>query len=481
MDLEIKAIKNINLDLDIGASDKSISHRAAILGLFSDGKCRVKNFLKAQDTLNSLEIAKNLGLTVEYGNEELILTSPKKLQTPENVLDCGNSGTSMRLFSGILAGAGLYAILIGDKYLHKRPMGRVINPLREIGANIISRECSMTISGLKYDNKAELKTNSKHIVSDVEQTISLAPLTFLPFKTNLEVNLHKIDSKSIDNQSTPLQSTHKLKGFNYHSKISSAQVKSAMILAGLFASDRSSFSESSLSRNHTENMILAFQKEKLLNVSKNITITPFSNIDCLNAFDIEIANDPSSAFFFAVLATILPNSEIRLKNVYFNKTRIEAFKILEKMGANLSYENIKEGYEMVGDIIVKSASLYPVVLKDNISWLIDEIPALSIAMALANGKSSVRNAGELRVKESDRISCLLEGLKSFGVKSEEFSDGFDIIGGGLKKGEVNSYGDHRIAMSFIIASLVSGGKVNDCMCINTSFPNFFNILEMIRR
>lgn len=434
MDLEIQAIKKVNLELDIQASDKSISHRLAILSLFCEGTSRIKNYLNAQDTINTLQIVENLGLEVQKNQNELILKAPLFIKTPVKVLDCGNSGTTMRLLSGLLSGANLYAVLQGDQYLHKRPMGRVINPLKDIGANIIARE-----------------------VNENGTTKLLAPITFIP-----------------------RSQANKIKGFNYHSKISSAQVKSALILAGFFTDTESSFSEISLSRDHTENIVLAFQKEKLLSVDKQIKISPFKNTHFLNSFDIEVANDPSSAFFFAVLASILPNSEIKLKNIYLNKTRIQAFKVLGKMGANISYENIKQGYEIVGDIIVKSANLHSVVVKDNISWLIDEIPALSIAMAVASGKSSVRNSGELRVKESDRISVLLKGLEGFGVEYEEFPDGFDIVGGKIKKGVADSRGDHRIAMSFAIASFMSGGRVENCECINTSFPNFFNIIEKLK-
>ncbi|WP_180675090.1 3-phosphoshikimate 1-carboxyvinyltransferase [Helicobacter sp. 11S02629-2] len=426
--MELQPIKNFSLELDIKASDKSLSHRSAMLALFTDGTSRVKNFLEAEDTLCSLEIAKQLGLEVSKEEDSLLLKAPsdvinKGFKTPNSLLECGNSGTSIRLYTGLLAGANIKATLDGDSYLRARPMGRVIEPLIEIGANI--------------------KSNA-----------GKAPINIIP--------------------------KGKLKGFHYKSKISSAQVKSALILAGLQASKASSFKEPYLSRNHTENMILAFQKETNLEIKHDgLKIYPLTKP--LNAFDIEIANDPSSAFFFAVAALIIPGSKIVLKNVLLNKTRIEAYKVLESMGADIKYENIKEGYESSSDIVVSHSPLKAVSVTENISWLIDEIPALSIAMAVAKGTSEIRNAKELRVKESDRIKATIAGLHAFGIETVEYESGFDIIGSELKKGEAISFGDHRIAMSFIIASLACGGKVTDCECINTSFPNFFDNLELVLR
>lgn len=436
-------------DIDIQASDKSLSHRVCMFALFANGTCKVSHFLHAEDTLKSLEIASLLGLTykVELNtssqNQEsqstLILTPPKHgLQTPKDVLYCGNSGTSMRLFTGLLAGANLYAVLCGDKYLHARPMKRVVNPLREMGANIATR-----------------------IVQVNSTTKDLAPLTIIPIATLQASALH---------------------GLNYESKISSAQVKSAMILAALQARGKSSYKEISLSRNHTENLLLAYQRHDYLRLDSNIIhIEPFSAFESsnapLHAFEIDIPNDPSSAFFFAVLATIMPQCKIKLKRVMLNDTRIEAFKILEKMGANINYENIKQDVEKSGDIIIYSSKLKAIDVSENIPWLIDEIPALSIAFANASGISSIRNASELRVKESDRISSVLEGLRAFGIEAQEYTDGFDVVGGQLRYGKVSSKGDHRIAMSFAIAACAVGGEIVDCECINTSFPSFISILS----
>ncbi len=436
MNLIIEEVKTtIDIELDILASDKSISHRVCMFALFADSNCKVSHFLNAEDTQRSLKIAQLLGLSYKFEkNGDLILTPPSgDLQEPHDILYCGNSGTSMRLYSGLLAGANIYAVLSGDKYLHKRPMGRIVKPLRSIGANIATRQI-----------------RSETAIKE------LAPISIIP-------------------------TSNKLNGFKYHSNIASAQVKSSLILAGLQAKDKSNFTECSLSRNHTENILNAFQHNNYLTIKDNaIEILPFNSFSLkkpLKAFDITIPNDPSSAFFFAVLASIIPNACVTLKRVMLNKTRIEAFNMLESMGANIQYENIKNDYEKVGDITIKNAELKAIEIKDNIAWLIDEIPALSIACSVAKGVSKIRNAGELRVKESDRITTTIEGLKSFGIQTKEYKDGFDIVGGTLKYGKVDSKGDHRIAMSFAIAACVCGGEITNCECINTSFPNFIALLK----
>lgn len=436
MNLTIQAISHhLHTTIDIQASDKSLSHRVCMFALFANSTCRIQNFLHAEDTLCSLKIAHQLGLDYYFDtNKDLILNPPKShLQAPNDILYCGNSGTSMRLFSGILAGANLYAILCGDKYLHNRPMGRIIKPLRQIGGNLIARSI-------------QTQTGSKE----------LAPITIIPTRQTLQ-------------------------GFNYHSSIASAQVKSAMIFAGLQANSCSTYSEISLSRNHTENLLLAFQNHEFLKIEQeSIKITPFSFFTTqskpLYGFDFNIPNDPSSAFFFAVLASIIPDSCITLQRIMINKTRIEAFKVLEKMGANIIYENKCGEYEEIADITIRSASLKAVEITENIAWLIDELPALSIACSVAKGVSKIRNASELRVKESDRIAVVLEGLRGFGIQVQEYEDGFDIVGGELKYGKVDSKGDHRIAMSFAIAACLCGGEIIDSECINTSFPNFIEIL-----
>ena len=403
------------------APDKSISHRSAMFAMLADGTSEISNFLRAEDTLNSLEIVKNLGATIEDDGVTIKISSDGIKESFE-VLDCGNSGTGMRLFCGLLSSADGHFVLTGDKYLRRRPMKRVTTPLREIGAKFDGREDS-----------------------------NLAPL-------------------SIRGSS--------LKAFDYESKIASAQVKSCMILAALRADGTCTYHEPELSRDHTERMLKGMGADIKVDGLKT-TIEPMKKL--LSPLKIRVPADPSSAFFFGVAAAITPNSNIVLEGVTLNPTRIEAFKALERMGADISYEITDNKYEPIGNITVKYAPLKAITVEDNISWLIDELPALSIAMACAEGESVIKNAEELRVKESDRISTVVEGLRACGIEVHEYKDGYRVVGGKLNRATVDSDGDHRIAMSFIIGGLRCGMEVTDLECINTSFPNFFELLSKITK
>ncbi len=418
----VKNTKPFNLECRSIAPDKSISHRCAMFSLLSDRVSIIRNFLLGEDTLATLSIAEQLGAKVQRDGSTLKITPPLKLVESDKILDCGNAGTAMRLYTGLLAGVDGLFILTGDKYLKARPMGRVINPLREIGAKIDGREHG-----------------------------KLAPLVVRGGK---------------------------LKPFRYNSPIASAQVKSALILAGLRAYSKSYYRESILSRDHTER-ILNGMGAKITKLDNGwLEIVPIKKP--LNPLNITIPADPSSGFFFAVLASIVPDSSVILKGVTLNPTRVEAYKILEKMGAVVEFIEEENIYEPIGDISIKyNGKLKAVNVEKNIAWLIDELPALSIAMAVADGKSIVKNAKELRVKESDRISTILEGLNRCGIDTVERRDGYEIIGGELKSATVNSYGDHRVAMSFAIAGVLSNIKIEDTACIDTSFPNFFDILKEI--
>ncbi len=427
--MSVKELKITKLDKSFGvvvdniASDKSISHRCAMFSLLSDKPSYIKNFLRGEDTMDSLKIAALLGAMIEDDGETIKITPPKELKEPSDILDCGNAGTGMRLYAGLLAGIDGSFVLTGDKYLRSRPMKRVTDPLRSIGAKIDGREDG---------NKAPL-----HIRGG------------------------------------------KLKSFKYHSPIDSAQVKSALILAGIKGDEKSYYKEDLLSRDHTERMLNGMGAKIITNEDGWIEINPL--ISPLNPLNLTVPADPSSAFFFAVAAAIIPNSKITLKNITLNPTRIEAYKILEKMGAKITYIEQENLYERIGDIVVEYASLQGVEVSENIAWLIDELPALSIAMAVASGESYVRNAKELRVKESDRISSVVNNLALCGVDFEEYEDGYKIFGGkGLKKATINSNGDHRIAMSFAIAGLLCGMDIEDTACIDTSFPNFVEILELLK-
>ena len=401
------------------APDKSISHRCAMFAMLADGTSEITNFLRAEDTLNSLNIVKNLGATV-IDDGLTIKISSEGIKESSEILDCGNSGTGIRLFCGLLSSAEGHFILTGDEYLRRRPMKRVTAPLRDIGAKLDGR------------NNGDL-----------------APL-------------------SIRGAS--------LRAFNYESKIASAQVKSAMILAALRADGECTYSEPELSRDHTERMLKGMGAEIEVHGLKT-TIKPMKKL--LTPLKIRVPADPSSAFFFAVAAAITPSSDVVLEGVTLNPTRIEAFKALERMGANISYETTDNRYEPIGNIHVKYAPLCAITVEDNISWLIDELPALSIAFACADGVSVIKNAEELRVKESDRISTVVNGLRACGIEVDEVHDGYSVRGGELKEAKIDSHGDHRIAMSFIIAGLRCSMNVDDIACINTSFPNFFELLEKI--
>ncbi len=419
----VKVVKTLAFSLRISeiAPDKSISHRCAMFAMLADGTSEIENFLRAEDTLNSLNIVKNLGATVEDDGVTIRISSDGIKESSE-ILDCGNSGTGIRLFCGLLSSAEGHFVLTGDEYLRRRPMKRVTAPLRDIGAKLDGRKDG-----------------------------DLAPL-------------------SIRGAS--------LKAFNYESKIASAQVKSAMILAALRADGECSYSEPELSRDHTERMLKGMGAE--IEVDGLTTrIKPMKKL--LSPLKIRVPADPSSAFFFAVAAAITPNSDVVLEGVTLNPTRIEAFKALERMGALMSYEITENKYEPIGNIHVKHAPLKAITVEHNISWLIDELPALSIAFACADGISIVKNAEELRVKESDRISTVVNGLRACRIEVDEVHDGYSVKGGELREAVIDSHGDHRIAMSFIIAGLKCGMSVNDVDCINTSFPNFFELLQKITK
>jgi 3-phosphoshikimate 1-carboxyvinyltransferase len=420
-------IKKLHSPFDIVisniASDKSISHRCAIFSLFANGTSTIKNYLRGQDTINSLEIVKKLGASIEDNGDIIKITPPKNIYEANDILDCGNAGTGMRLFIGFLAGVKGSFVLTGDKYLRSRPMNRVVTPLRDIGAIIDGRDDG-----------------------------NLAPI-------------------HIRGQ--------KLKSFKYHSPIDSAQIKSALILTGIQGDETSYYKENLLSRDHTERMLSGMGVDITTQDNGWIKINPVKQK--LKPLNITVPTDPSSAFFFAVAAAIIPNSKVTLKNVTLNPTRIEAYKVLEKMGAIITYNKIEDLYEPIGNIIVEHNTLNGVTIDKNIAWLIDELPALSIAMSVAITPSIVKNAKELRVKESDRISTVVNNLSLCGVKSEEYEDGYKIFGNTkLKKATINSHGDHRIAMSFAIAGLLCDMDLEDTYCIETSFPNFIDIINTLR-
>ena len=416
--------KNASFHLNCSdiAADKSISHRCAMFSLLADKPSKIKNFLLGEDTLASLSIAEQLGAKVTQDGSTVTIIPPEKLAEPSDILDCGNAGTGMRLYAGLLSGIEGSFILTGDKYLRSRPMNRVAIPLRNIGAKIDGRENG-----------------------------NLAPLAIRGGN---------------------------LKSFKYESPIDSAQIKSALILAALQADDTSYYKEELLSRDHTERMLSGMGATVKKQEDGWIKIEPLSKP--LNPLNITVPADPSSGFFFAVAAAITPKAKTVIQNVTLNPTRIEAYKVLEKMGAKISYVEKENIYEPIGDIEISyNGQLNAITVENNIAWLIDELPALSIAMATAKGTSLVKNAKELRVKESDRITTVLTGLNACDIKTIEHEDGYEVIGGNIKAATINSHGDHRIAMSFAIAGLLAEMQIEDTDCIDTSFPNFFDILKKI--
>lgn len=426
----IHPAKSFDLTLDHLPADKSLSHRALIFALLTNKPCFVQDLLLAQDCLSTLSIAKTLGLKVQNApHNTLKLTPPKKFLhflEPKKALNCHNSGTTMRLFAGLLSSSqpfGQHYILTGDASLNARPMARVIAPLTQMGAQIRARARN-----------------------------TLAPMSVL---------------------SAPAE------GMSYKSPLASAQVKSAILLAALNAKTPSVFSEPHLSRDHTENMLQALGAHIKIG-SANITLEPLDKP--LESFSWSIPADPSSAFYFALAAMLVPESAVLLKNVLLNPTRIEAFKVLAQMGAHVEFIRAQgQQIEPTGDIYVKQRALKAISLQENMAFLIDELPALAVAMAVAKGTSMVKNAQELRVKESDRIATTLANLEKMGVECQAYKDGFSIQGGSLKtpKEPLESFNDHRIALSCAVALLACGGTLKNPECMRVSFPQFKEVLGRI--
>jgi len=404
--------------------DKSISHRAVILGAIANGESRVRKWLFADDVLRTIRAFQSLGVEIDISDRLAIKGKGKySLKPPENPLDLGNSGTGARLLAGVLAGQPFETVLTGDQSLQSRPMKRIIEPLRLMGAEIEGR-------GGEY---APLKLKGRE-----------------------------------------------LKGIEYNIPMASAQVKSAILLASLFAEGKTRISEPMQSRDHTERMMRYFGVELV----KAGTIIEMECGQDLQSQVIEVPGDISSAAFFMVAGLIVPGSRILLRDVGINPTRSGIIDALKKMGAQLEIQNLRSASgEPVADIYVRCQELKGTELSGElIPRLIDEIPALCVAASLAEGETTIRDAKELRVKESDRIKSMAEGLRKMGVKVEELEDGMVIEGKRqLQAAEVYSHGDHRVAMSLAIASLVARGKsrVNSVEWVETSFPGFLKKLNSL--
>ena len=421
MHLKLSKSKNLKGQVTI-PGDKSISHRSIILSSLAEGTSEISGFLKGEDCLATLNSFKKMGVKIEEQDEKISVhgVGLHGLKKPTENLYLGNSGTSMRLLAGLLSGQKFSTILTGDSSLSSRPMKRILEPLKEMGASITA------------------STNT-------------APLSIEP--------------------------SNKLNGISYELPIASAQVKSCILLAGLYADSNTQVIESYLTRDHTEKMFKKFGieiDESYKDSKKIIKISPPRK---LNPSTLNIPGDFSSASFFIVAGLIIPNSEITLKNVGINSSRTALIKVLTQMGANIKIKNIKDDYEKTADIEIKTSNLKAIVLDEElIPNLIDELPILFIAASFARGKTIIRGVEELRTKESDRLEAMSNSLRVLGVESKSYSDGIDITGKSSLKSSViiDSFGDHRIAMASSIACSMLDGEniIKNVENIQTSFPNF---------
>lgn len=404
--------------------DKSISHRSIMLGSIAEGITEVEGFLEGEDALATLQAFRDMGVVIEgpdAGRVKIHGVGLHGLQKPPGPLYVGNSGTSMRLLSGLLAGQQFDSELTGDESLSKRPMNRVASPLREMGAEITTGEEGRP-----------------------------------PLKIKGGCQLH---------------------GINYLMPMASAQVKSCVLLAGLYAEGTSQVTEPAPTRDHTERMLTGFGYK----VERDGATAKLTSGGVLKSTFIEVPADISSATFFMVAAAIAPDSDVTLTHVGINPTRDGVINILKLMGANITLLNKREvGGEPVADIRVQYAPLKGInIPADQVPLAIDEFPALFIAAACAEGETVLSGAEELRVKESDRIQVMAEGLQTLGVSAEPTADGIVIQGGVISGGQVESHDDHRIAMAFAIAGLRASAPVvvNNCANVMTSFPTFISLAQ----
>ena len=411
--------------------DKSISHRVAILGALATGETTVRNFLCSADCLNTLRAMQQLGATVSPAANAggfTITGVGGKPTAPAQEIDCGNSGTGMRLMAGVLAALPFTSRLTGDASLCSRPMGRIITPLGEMGARLTAHGEKPGCAPLEVAGGGELTA--------IDYTLPMA----------------------------------------------SAQVKSAVLLAGMLTAGVTTVRQPAITRDHTERLFRHFGipcevGEEGLCIRTAGPVTPQGR-------DITVPGDISSAAFWLVAASILPGSELTLRNVGLNPTRTAIITVLQRMGADIRISNRQDACEPYGDITVRTAPrlVGAELLAEEIPNLIDEIPVLAVAAAFAEGATSIRHAAELRVKESDRIATTAGNLRAMGAVVEEHADGMTIHGGAELRGCVlDSYGDHRIAMSFLVAGLRAAGETTllHCENINTSYPGFAEHLQQL--
>lgn len=422
---KILPIKNLREEIFI-PGDKSVSHRAIMLASLGSSTVEIENFLAGADCLSTVACMKNLGVDIKIEGEKVFVTGKGLfgLREPENILDAGNSGTTLRLLLGLTAPQNFLVTFTGDSSLKKRPMARVIKPLAEMGASIFGRN----------ENK------------------------------NLPITVFKPQKK--------------LRGITYKMPVASAQVKSAIILAALYAETPTTIIEPYPSRNHTEKMLKSFGAN-IQTAGNEIKIFPAENLTAPEK--IIVPGDISSAAYWLVLATILKNSRVKIKNVGINETRTGIIDILKKMGAQIEILNAQEsGGELFADLLVTSSNLHGVEFGGEIiPRLIDEIPALAVAAAFAEGDTIINDVGELRVKETDRLAAIVEEFNKISPKSFEATENSLTIHGGNKKffAECKTFADHRMAMALsIFGAAAEGVQIDDADCVKISYPNFFTTL-----
>ena len=423
--MEITKIKGISGEISV-PGDKSISHRGVMFGAISDGTTELTGFLDGADCRSTISCFRKMGIEITQVHDHVTIHGKglHGLTAPTEVLDVGNSGTTTRLMSGILAGSNFSSIVNGDASIQTRPMKRIMTPLSMMGADI---------SSMKENDCAPLQINGG--------------------------NLHPI---------------------HYDSPVASAQVKSAILLAGLYCDGVTSVTEPVLSRNHTELMLTGFGAQ----ISSEDTTASVVGLPKLHGQNIHVPGDISSAAYFIAAALLAPDAELTIHNVNCNPTRDGILKVAKAMGGNISYENrrIVSGEE-VCDLVVKSSSLHgTTVCGDIIPTLIDEIPMIAVMAAYADGTTIIKDAAELKVKESNRIDSVVENLKSMGVDATAAEDGMIINGGKPLHGtRIKTKSDHRIAMSFAIAGLFADGVTtfDDPDCVVISYPDFYKTIENI--
>lgn len=411
--------------------DKSISHRCIMFGSIAEGTTEIHNFLKGADCLATIRCFRALGIDIEENGSTVTVHGKGMhgLSAPGSILDVGNSGTTTRLLSGILAGQPFESKLSGDESLNSRPMKRIMDPLTQMGANI----SSILRNGC-------------------------APLYITPGR---------------------------LHGIHYESPVASAQVKSCILLAGLYAEGETSVTEPSLSRNHTELMLREFGADirtahALDSTKASAFIRPCQE---LYGQKITVPGDISSAAYFIAAGLLVPDSEVLIQNVGINPTRAGILKVCEDMGGNITLLNERtEGGEKIADILVKTSRLHGITIEGGIiPTLIDEIPIIAVMAAAAEGTTVIKDAAELKVKETDRIETVTDNLKAMGCNVTPTADGMIITGGRLKGASIHTLLDHRIAMAFSIAALIAEGntKILDSRCVDVSYPSFYDTFEQL--